>query len=76
MSMIILGLLVPLSEFTGESIQLVRQVISNDPHSTYHAVIAETFLSLSLSLSWYNRRNYPQLSQDEKELHLIGYTIN
>ena len=24
----------PLSEFTGENIELVRQVISNDPHST------------------------------------------
>ena len=31
-----------LSEFTGESIE---QVISNDPHSTYDKIIAETSLS-------------------------------
>ena len=37
----------PLSQFTGENIQLVRQVISNDPYSTYHEIIAETPLSLS-----------------------------
>ena len=36
----------PLSEFTAENLQLVRQVISNDPHSTYHETIAETSLSL------------------------------
>ena len=34
-----------LSEFTAENIQLVRQVISNDPHSTYHEIIVETSLS-------------------------------
>ena len=37
----------PLSEFTGENIQLVRQVISNDPHSIYDEIKAETSLSLS-----------------------------
>ena len=35
----------PLFEFTGENIQLLRQVISNDPHSTYNEIIAENFLS-------------------------------
>ena len=38
-----------LSQFTGKTIQLVRQVINNDLHSTYHEIIAETSLSLSLS---------------------------
>ena len=52
----------PPSQFTGENIELVRQVISNDPHSTYDKIIAET----SLSLSRYNRTNYSRLSQDEK----------
>ena len=52
----------PLSQFTGENIQLVCQVISNDLYSTYDEVIAET----SLSPSWYNRTNYPRLPQDEK----------
>ena len=33
-------------ECTGENIELVRQVISNDLHSTYDEVIAETSLSL------------------------------
>ena len=53
------------SQFTDEHIQLVRQVISNDPHSTYDEIMPETSLSLSLSLSlsvplsWYNRANYP-----------------
>ena len=36
----------PLSQFTSENIELVRQVISNDSHSTYHEIIAETSLSL------------------------------
>lgn len=33
------------SELTDENIELVRQVISNDPHSTYDEIIAETLLS-------------------------------
>ena len=32
----------PLSQFTGENIQLIRQVNSNDLHSTYHEIIPET----------------------------------
>ena len=40
-SMIILNL-------TDENIELVRQVITNDPHSTYDEIITETCLSLSL----------------------------
>ena len=48
-SMIIVDLLVHYPEFTGENIELVRQVISNDPHSTCDEIIAETSLSLSLS---------------------------
>ena len=28
-----------------KNIELVRQVISNDPHSTHDEIIAETFLS-------------------------------
>ena len=32
-------------EFTGENILLVRQAISNNPHSTYDEIIAETSLS-------------------------------
>ena len=35
----------PLSQFTGESIQLVRQFISHNPYSTYDEIIVETFLS-------------------------------
>ena len=35
----------PVSELTDENIELVRQVITNDPHSTYDDIIAETFLS-------------------------------
>ena len=35
----------PLSEFTGENIELVRQFISNDLHSTYHEIILDTSLS-------------------------------
>ena len=35
----------PVFEFTGENIELVRQVITNDPHSTYDEIIAETSLS-------------------------------
>ena len=34
-----------LSQFTDENIELVRQVISNDPHSAYDKIIAETSLS-------------------------------
>ena len=39
----------PISKFTGENIQLVRQVISNDPYSTNDEIIAETSISLSFS---------------------------
>ncbi len=35
----------PISELTDENIELVRQVINNDPHSTYDDIIAETSLS-------------------------------
>ena len=35
----------PTSEFTGENIELVRQVISDDSHSTYDEIIVETSLS-------------------------------
>ena len=35
----------PVSELTDENIELVREVINNDPHSTYDDIIAETFLS-------------------------------
>ena len=35
----------PISELTDTNIELVRQVINNDPHSTYDDIIAETFLS-------------------------------
>ena len=34
-----------LFQFTGENIQPLRQVISNDLHSTYDEIIAETSLS-------------------------------
>ena len=33
------------SEFTGENIELVRQVISNDPRSTYDEIIPDASLS-------------------------------
>ena len=45
----------PLSQFIGENIALVRQVIGNDPYSTYDEIIADS----SLSRSCYNRTNYP-----------------
>ena len=35
----------PVSELTDENIELVREVIINDPHSTYDDIIAETSLS-------------------------------
>ena len=35
----------PVSQFSGENIELIRQVTSNDPHSAYHEIIAETYLS-------------------------------
>jgi transposase len=35
----------PVSELTNESIELVRQVINDGPHSTYDDIIAVTFLS-------------------------------
>ncbi len=35
----------PVSELTDEHIELVHEVINNDPHSTYDNIIAETFLS-------------------------------
>ena len=35
----------PVSKFTGENIELVRQVISNDPHSTYDEIIPDASLS-------------------------------
>ena len=34
-----------LPDCTGEYMELVRQVISNDPHSTYDEIIAEISLS-------------------------------
>ena len=37
-----------LSEFTGENIQLVRQVISNAPHSAYNEIISDTPPSLMI----------------------------
>ena len=36
----------PVHELTDENIELVRQIINNDPHSTYDEIIAETSLSL------------------------------
>ena len=38
----------PLSELTDENIELTREIINNDPHSTYDDIIAETFLSLMI----------------------------
>ncbi|CAM4823498.1 unnamed protein product [Rotaria magnacalcarata] len=35
----------PVSVLTDENVEVVRQVINNDPHSTYDDIIAETFLS-------------------------------
>jgi histone-lysine N-methyltransferase SETMAR len=35
----------PISELTDRNIELVRQIINNDPHSTYDDIIAETSLS-------------------------------
>ena len=35
----------PVFELTDEDIELVREVISNDPHSTYDDIIPEIFLS-------------------------------
>ena len=35
----------PVSEFTGENIEMLRQVISDDPYSTYDEIIPETSLS-------------------------------
>ena len=35
----------PVSELTDKNIELIRQIISNDPHSTYDEIITETSLS-------------------------------
>ena len=35
----------PVSELTGENVEVVRQVINSDPHSTYDEIITETSLS-------------------------------
>ena len=35
----------PVSKFTGENVELVRQVISNDPHPTYDEIIPDASLS-------------------------------
>ena len=35
----------PVSECTGENVELVRQVISNDSHSTYDEIISDVSLS-------------------------------
>ena len=35
----------PVSELTDENIELVQQVINNDPYSTYDEIIAEICLS-------------------------------
>ena len=35
----------PVSEFTGENIEMVRQVIINDPHSTCDKIIPDASLS-------------------------------
>ena len=35
----------PVSELTHENIELVREIINNDSHSTYDDIIAETSLS-------------------------------
>ncbi|CAF3339055.1 unnamed protein product [Rotaria socialis] len=35
----------PVSVLTDENIELIRQVVNNDPHSTYDDIIAETSLS-------------------------------
>ena len=56
----------PLSEFTDENIQLIRQVISNDPHSTYDKIIPDTSLS---------QGTIKQIIHDclkMKKLHLVG----
>ena len=37
----------PVSELADENIELVRQIINNDPHSTFDEIIGETSLSLS-----------------------------
>ena len=55
----------PASVLTNENIERVWQVIKDDPHSTDNDIIAKT-LSLSLSLSWYNRTNYSWLYKIRK----------
>ncbi|CAF3005125.1 unnamed protein product [Rotaria sp. Silwood2] len=35
----------PVSELTDENVEMIRQIINNDPHSTYDEITAETFLS-------------------------------
>ncbi|CAF4845990.1 unnamed protein product [Rotaria socialis] len=51
----------PVSVLTDENIELVRQVINNDPHSTYDDIIAET--SLSLTSRWIPH----QLNDEQKQ---------
>ena len=66
-----------LSKSTGENIQLVQQVINNDPHSTYDEIIAETSLSHStieqIIHDWFKMKKVPscwvthQLTDEQKQ---------
>ena len=60
----------PLSEFIGENIQLVRQVISNDLHSAYDEIITQ----ISLSHGTIERIIHDWLRM--KKVNLIGYPFN
>ena len=59
------------SELTDENIELVREVISNDLHSIYDNIIAETFLSHDTI-----ERIIHDCLKMKKKLHHVGYPIN
>ena len=63
----------PLSEVTGENIELVRQVISSDPHSTYHEIIPDASLSLSLSHETIERIIYDGLKMKKVTSRWVSY---
>ena len=60
------------SQFTGKNMQLVRQVTSNDPHSTYHEFIPDTSLSLSHGAIERIIHNWLKM----KKVHLFGCSIS
>ncbi|CAF1284464.1 unnamed protein product [Adineta steineri] len=61
----------PISELTERNIELVRQIINNDPHSTYDDIIAET----SLSRGTVERIIHDHLKMKKVTLRLVPHEL-